>query len=221
MAAGDKKITAFTNVPIAEVDDKDELAVYDVSAGDDKKITIETMAKNSVPTFRTGDLKWSCNSVPASQYWLVCDGSAVDRTVFADLFAVIGILFGEGDGSSTFNLPNFPGNIPIAQVYRASSSPSVSPSETIELFETMGEQGGSTLASHQVTIPELAAHKHTMELMLDPQQVFWLDYTPGGETLTYSYPDGTSLLYSGSTGLNEKHNNVQPYLVVSTVQIRI
>ena len=39
--------------------------------------------------------------------WLVCDGSAVSRTDYADLFAAIGTTFGPGDGISTFNLPNY------------------------------------------------------------------------------------------------------------------
>lgn len=38
--------------------------------------------------------------------WLVCDGSAVSRTIYAKLFAVIGTTYGEGDGNSTFNLPD-------------------------------------------------------------------------------------------------------------------
>ena len=38
--------------------------------------------------------------------WLICDGSAVSRTVYADLFSVIGTSYGAGDGSTTFNLPN-------------------------------------------------------------------------------------------------------------------
>lgn len=38
--------------------------------------------------------------------WLLCDGSAVSRTDYAALFAVIGTTYGSGDGSTTFNLPN-------------------------------------------------------------------------------------------------------------------
>lgn len=38
--------------------------------------------------------------------WLECDGSAVSRTTYADLFAVLGTKFGPGDGSTTFNLPS-------------------------------------------------------------------------------------------------------------------
>lgn len=41
--------------------------------------------------------------------WLVCDGSAVSRTEYADLFAAIGTIWGDGDGVSTFNLPDLRG----------------------------------------------------------------------------------------------------------------
>lgn len=44
------------------------------------------------------------NSVP--QGYLLCDGSAISRTDYASLFAVIGTIYGAGDGNSTFNLPN-------------------------------------------------------------------------------------------------------------------
>lgn len=40
------------------------------------------------------------------QGWLLCDGSAISRTDYADLYAVIGDTYGNGDGSTTFNLPN-------------------------------------------------------------------------------------------------------------------
>ena len=38
--------------------------------------------------------------------WLLCDGSAVSRTDYANLYSVIGDTYGAGDGSTTFNLPN-------------------------------------------------------------------------------------------------------------------
>ena len=38
--------------------------------------------------------------------WLPCDGQAVSRTTYAELFAVLGVVHGEGDGVETFNLPN-------------------------------------------------------------------------------------------------------------------
>lgn len=44
--------------------------------------------------------------------WLVCNGSAVSRTTYAALFAAIDIAWGDGDGSTTFNLPDFRGRVP-------------------------------------------------------------------------------------------------------------
>lgn len=38
--------------------------------------------------------------------WLLCQGQAISRTDYADLFDVIGTNFGSGDGSTTFNLPD-------------------------------------------------------------------------------------------------------------------
>jgi hypothetical protein len=44
------------------------------------------------------------NTAPVG--WLICDGAAVDRTLFAALYAAIGNTFGPGNGTTTFNLPD-------------------------------------------------------------------------------------------------------------------
>lgn len=41
--------------------------------------------------------------------WLICDGTAVSRSVYASLFAVVGTAYGVGNGSTTFNVPNVAG----------------------------------------------------------------------------------------------------------------
>lgn len=59
----------------------------------------------------TGEGKlWFTDTAPTG--WLICDGSAVSRTTYADLFAVIGTTYGAGDGSTTFGLPNLSGRVP-------------------------------------------------------------------------------------------------------------
>lgn len=55
-----------------------------------------------------GDIKYNSKSATFTG-WLACDGSAVSRTSYADLFDGIGTLYGAGDGSTTFNLPDFRG----------------------------------------------------------------------------------------------------------------
>ena len=47
------------------------------------------------------------------QDWLICDGSAISRTEYSELFAVIGTKYGAGDGSTTFNLPNKKGKVSV------------------------------------------------------------------------------------------------------------
>lgn len=41
--------------------------------------------------------------------WMLCQGQAISRTDYADLFAIIGTAFGTGDGSTTFNVPDLRG----------------------------------------------------------------------------------------------------------------
>jgi len=49
------------------------------------------------------------SNISSSTGWLLCNGQAVNRTTYADLFAIIGTNFGAGDGSTTFNLPDYRG----------------------------------------------------------------------------------------------------------------
>jgi microcystin-dependent protein len=65
-------------------------------------------ATNSV---LTGSIQmWPTTSAPSG--YLNCNGTAVSRTTYAALFGIIGTTFGSGDGSSTFNLPNYSGRMP-------------------------------------------------------------------------------------------------------------
>ena len=45
--------------------------------------------------------------------WLLCQGQAVSRTTYAQLFSVIGTTYGSGDGSTTFNLPDMRGRVAV------------------------------------------------------------------------------------------------------------
>lgn len=55
-----------------------------------------------------GIIMWPLVAAPASGVWLRCDGAAVSRAAYASLFVTIGTMFGAGDGSTTFNVPNLP-----------------------------------------------------------------------------------------------------------------
>ena len=52
-------------------------------------------------------ISFGASSAPSG--WLICDGTAVSRTTYAALFAVLGSTWGAGDGSTTFNVPDLRG----------------------------------------------------------------------------------------------------------------
>lgn len=54
---------------------------------------------------------WPSSAVPSG--WLECDGAEVSRSTYANLFNAIGTVWGVGDGSTTFNLPNLSGRMAI------------------------------------------------------------------------------------------------------------
>ena len=58
--------------------------------------------------FSVGDIKASLKNSNHDN-WFLCNGQAVSRTTYAELFALIGTNFGAGDGSTTFNLPDYRG----------------------------------------------------------------------------------------------------------------
>lgn len=74
--------------------------------------------------------------------FLECDGSAVSRITYSDLFDSIGTIYGVGDGSTTFNLPNLSGKVAIG----------------VSNNHSLGTSGGSETVT--ITNNEIPAHTH-------------------------------------------------------------
>ena len=55
-------------------------------------------------------IMWPSNTIPSD--WQLCDGSAILRSTYATLYGVIGTTFGSGNGTTTFNLPNYTDRMP-------------------------------------------------------------------------------------------------------------
>jgi microcystin-dependent protein len=82
--------------------------------------------------------------------YLLCDGSAVSRTVFPTLFAAISTTYGPGDGATTFNIPNLSGSVPVGT--------GVAPGGITN--RAMGTSGGEE--THLLTVAEMPSHTHTV-----------------------------------------------------------
>lgn len=87
----------------------------------------------------------TAGDVPAG--WMLCNGAAISRVTFAALFALIGIVFGAGDGVTTFNLPPFNSRKPVGAGQGAGLS-----------LYALGATGGEE--AHVQTVAQLANHTH-------------------------------------------------------------
>lgn len=165
----------------------------------------------------------------APEGWLLCDGSAVSRTTYANLFMAISTTYGVGNGSTTFNLPDISGRVPVG---RNASDAS---------FDTLGETGGhKELAAHTHTGPSHThtgttategAHTHTYtDVHTDGGAAanFGSSYQVGQYTSTtrttaagsaHSHTftsDASGTENTGSTG-NGNAGNLQPYIVLNYI----
>lgn len=81
----------------------------DGSAGDPLRIDPTSTAGFVVPTGTVTAFA----GVAAPSGWLMCTSTPVSRATYATLFGVIGTTYGDGDGSTTFNLPNMVSRFPV------------------------------------------------------------------------------------------------------------
>ena len=124
--------------------------------------------------------------------FLLCDGAAYSRSEYAELFAAIGTMYGNGDGSTTFNVPNLSTRVPVGS------------GEGYELGDIGGE------ANHTLTVNEMPKHDHVINIYAGSGSY-------GGGIVTYSGAAGASQYYSISNGGSQPHNNMQPYTVINYI----
>ena len=120
--------------------------------------------------------------VPAG--WLVCDGTAVPRATYPNLFAAIGTYWGAGDNISTFNLPDLRGRSPIG--YVTSPTGGITPRP----FATLGGE-----EAHVLSTNELASHGHGVN---DGTHSHGTNQSP--HTHTYINPEGPAAVAAGAAG---------------------
>jgi microcystin-dependent protein len=93
--------------------------------------------------------------------WLLCDGTAVSRTTYATLFGLLSTTYGAGNGSTTFNLPDMRGRMPMGAGTGAGqgASGSGAPSGTALTARTRGGFGGDERMQTHTHVQN--AHTHT------------------------------------------------------------
>ncbi len=102
-------------------------------------------------------ISFSTNNVPPN--YLECNGTAVSRTTYANLFAVIGTRYGAGNGTTTFNLPDYRGQFLRGYNHGAGTDPNVT-TRTNRGDGTTGDavgtkQNNQTLLHHHVVNPPI------------------------------------------------------------------
>lgn len=147
---------------------------------------------------------WAGTSTPAG--YLLCQGQAVSRTTYSALYSVIGTKYGSGDGSTTFNVPDMRGNIPVG--YKSGDSK----------FGTVGKSGGSTtqLLRAMIGNPEADLTKLAFESQpAPPNHLFtnrFINMSPEAPSL---YNPSTSSTVYQSDG--NAPTTIQPYVTMNYI----
>jgi microcystin-dependent protein len=106
-------------------------------------------------------IMWPSSAIPSD--WKLCNGDAISRTTFNTLFSLIGTTFGVGDGTTTFNLPNYKDRM----AYGADTY-------------AVGATGGSANAI-------VVSHTHTAtSVVTDPGHTH--TGTTGGQSVSHTHP---------------------------------
>ena len=118
---GELPVGWFLECSVAGISGSGDLTITTPTEGDTVTDGTVTWVMKKMGAGSGGDgvplgaiIAYSANGELPSGY-LLCDGSAVSRTMFPDLFAAIGTTYGAGDGSTTFNLPDYNAAERVAQ----------------------------------------------------------------------------------------------------------
>lgn len=133
------------------------------------------------------------NSVVPETY-LLCNGQAVSRTDYPELFAIIGTTFGSGDGSTTFNVPDYRDKFALGA------------GGDVALAETGGEKEVT------LTIDEMPAHTHPVKDRVYNVQFGRNDGGNGSRNPIGGTGLSHGVVEASSVGGGQAHNNMPPYV---------
>ena len=156
--------------------------------------------------------------------YVMANGQAINRVTYADYFTLVGITYGAGDTTTTFNVPNLQQRIPVG----------------VGGDYALGATGGA--ATHTLITNEMPTHSHTADhfhTITDPGhfhdlpvnaasadgQQAWKEggnpYSDGfnsaSNTTGITQTNSTSGLTTSNQGSGQAHNNMQPYIVLNYI----
>lgn len=171
--------------------------------------------------------------------WLICDGSQVLRSLYPELFSVIGTTYGSGDGFSTFTLPDLRGRTIAGRdgVNNMNNGPTnrLTSSYFGASGTALGNSGGNE--AHTLNTNQMPSHTHTQNAhshsVESPAGHSWganFGGLSGGATFTFSPSGVFAGVYGGqnltamgvtatnqNTGGNGAHNNTQPTIILNYI----
>lgn len=140
--------------------------------------------------------QWLTDTAPTG--WLLCQGQAISRTAYAALFALIGTTYGAGNGTTTFNLPDLRGRVPVGK-------------STDTEFNALGKTAGTK--THTLTTAEMPAHNHASGNN-SGHFAFGGEFNASGPASGTGFRTALTSITSGNRGDGGAHNNIQPSYTV-------
>lgn len=187
-------VSGASAVPVAvDIKDDDTMATASAtSLATSESIKAYVDSNAGIPT---GTVSAFAGSTAPTGY-VLCDGSAVNRTTQAALFAVIGTTYGVGDGSTTFNLPDLRGRVVAGMGGSLLSG-----------TDALADTGGAS--THTLTENEMPSHSHGIGGIANDMNI-------GTSSFRLS-PAATSIGDTKETGGDQPHNNVQPTIILNYI----
>lgn len=151
------------------------------------------------------------SSVAPSGY-VLCNGTAYNRTgTYADLFGVIGVKYGVGDGSSTFNVPDTRGRFLAG--WDAGTGVLTSVTVSMITGATIGNTGGTQAVA--LAVAQIPSHQH----------LAWISGSGDDEGVQANSSQlglesnfaANSTVSTGSTGGSGSHSNIPPSLIINYI----
>ena len=128
---------------------------------------------------------WPVPTIPAN--YLICDGAAISRTTYANLFNTIGTYYGAGNGSTTFNLPNYRG-----------------------LFLRGNDNGAGTDPSRSLgSYQEMSIQSHSHFISVSNETI-----AGGGSTIPCNRPGGIQINTNSVGGTETRPKNASVHFII-------